>query len=55
MKTITHGSYRPVPATSGEPIKPHQDSDKVEATVWILMAILGALVAAFGYLFWKKF
>ncbi len=55
MKAITQGSYRPVPTKSKEPLKPQQNSNEVEATVWVLMALFGALVVAFGYLFWNKF
>jgi hypothetical protein len=55
MKTITHDSLPPDLTKSEKQAKPRQESDEVDATVWVMIAVLLALVLAFGYLFWNKF
>ena len=55
MKTITHDSLHPDLTKSEKQVKPRHESDEVAATVWVMIAVLLALVLAFGYLFWNKF
>jgi len=51
------GNTRDLAPASGEKnqLKKPDASNEVETTVWVLMAILFALVILFGYLFWNKF
>jgi len=63
MKAITHENLHHDLTTDGRNIsgaseeevkKPRQDGSEVETTVWVLLAVLFALVLLFGYLFWNK-
>lgn len=55
MKTTTHDSLHQDLAKTEKQTESPQKPDEAEITLWVMMAVLLALVVLFGYLFWNKF